>query len=234
MIGKITLFPYDFEPNGWINCDGRLIPTSENETLFTLLGTTFGGDGENTFAVPDLTRITPPNCRYCMTVKGAFNEDFYPGIVGETFLSVASPSARNLMECTGQTLTKQQAPLLLMFMGSRFGGDGVKNFNLPDLRGKAPAGLRYSIAVQGNDPNFPREPYLGELFLLPYEASTENLMLCNGNRMSTSQSNGTLFSLLGMRFGGDAQQFALPDLRAAAPPNYSYYMSGRGVMPPRA
>lgn len=231
MIGKITLFPYDFEPNGWINCDGRLIPTSKNETLFTVLGTTFGGDGENTFAVPDLTEITPPNCKYCIAIKGTSNEDFYQGIIGETFLSVARPHTRNVMECTGQSLRKEQAPLLLMFIGSRFGGDGAKNFNLPDMSGKAPAGLRYSMAVQGNDPNFPHEPYLGELFLLPYEASTENLMLCNGRRVS---SNGALFTLLGTRFGGDAQHFALPDLRGAAPPNYSYYMNARGVMPPRA
>lgn len=232
-IGKITLFPYEFEPNGWMNCDGRLVPISENEKLFTLLGTTFGSDSETTFGVPDLTKIAPANCKYCMAMNGTFNADFYEGIIGETLLSIAPPSARNVMECTGQTLTKDQAPLLLMYMGSPFGGDGVKNFNLPDLKAKAPTGLRYVMAVQGNDPNFPRDPYLGELFLLPYEVRTENLLVCNGSRMS-SQSNDALFSLLGTRFGGDAQHFALPDLRATAPPNYSYYISARGLFPARS
>lgn len=233
MIGKITLFPYDFEPRNWMNCDGRLVPISENEILFMLLGTTFGGDGESTFAVPDLTNIAPPNCKYCMAITGTFNDNYYEGIVGETMLSVAPPSAGNVKECTGQSLTKEQAPLLMMFMGSRFGGDGVKNFNLPDMRGKAPNGLQYLMAMQGNDPNFPRDPYLGELFLLPYEAQSESMMLCNGSLIS-NENNRALHSLLGTRFGGDEQHFALPDLHAAAPPNYSYYISTRGVFPGRS
>jgi microcystin-dependent protein len=232
-LGKITLFPYDFEPRDWIYCDGRLVPISDNETLFMLLGTTFGGDGESTFAVPDLTKISPANCKYCIAMKGTFNENYYEGIVGETMLSVAPPTARNVRECTGQSLTKEQAPLLMMYMGFGFGGDGVKTFNLPDLRGKAPSGLRYLMAVQGTDPNFPREPYLGELFLLPYEDNSQNLMLCNGSRV-TRQSHESLYGLVGTRFGGDAEQFALPDLRAAAPPNYSYYISSNGRIPARS
>lgn len=53
-IGQITLFPYDFAPVGWAFCEGQLVPISQNETLFNLIGTTYGGDGQNTFALPDL------------------------------------------------------------------------------------------------------------------------------------------------------------------------------------
>lgn len=229
-IGKITLFPYDFEPSNWMYCDGRLLPISDHEALFRLLGTTFGGDGEATFAVPDLTKMNPANCKYCIALNGTVNDHYYEGIVGATMLSVAPPTVRNLMECKGQSLIKEQAPLLMLYMGSRFGGDGVKNFNLPDMRGRAPDGLRYLMAAQGNDPNFPRHPYVGELFLLPYEVQSEKLLLCNGSRVSR-QSHEALYGVLGTRFGGDTEQFALPDLRAAAPPNYSYYISPSGITP---
>ncbi|HEX8179664.1 MAG TPA: tail fiber protein [Pyrinomonadaceae bacterium] len=58
-IGEIRLFAGTFEPAGWAFCDGRLLPISENDTLFVLLGTTYGGDGENTFALPDLRGRVP-------------------------------------------------------------------------------------------------------------------------------------------------------------------------------
>src|SRR5205807_4993463 len=48
-----------FAPPGWMFCDGQLLPISENETLFTLLGTTYGGDGQSTFALPDLRGRLP-------------------------------------------------------------------------------------------------------------------------------------------------------------------------------
>jgi len=88
------------------------------------------------------------------------------------------------------------------------------------------------MAVQGNDPNFLRNRYVGELFLLPYEVESDNLLLCNGSRVP-SQSYGALYAVLGTRFGGDEQQFALPDLRETAPPKYSYYISTRGALPAR-
>ena len=53
-VGEIILVAFNFAPVGWKLCDGSLLPISENETLFQLIGTTYGGDGEETFAVPDL------------------------------------------------------------------------------------------------------------------------------------------------------------------------------------
>ena len=53
-IGEITMFGGTFAPRGWAFCDGQLLPISENSALFSLLGTTYGGDGRTTFALPDL------------------------------------------------------------------------------------------------------------------------------------------------------------------------------------
>jgi microcystin-dependent protein len=58
-VGEIRMFAGNFAPNGWLFCEGQLLPISENETLFNLIGTTYGGDGQSTFALPDLRGRIP-------------------------------------------------------------------------------------------------------------------------------------------------------------------------------
>jgi microcystin-dependent protein len=58
-VGEIRMFAGNFNPAGWMFCAGQLLPISENETLFQLIGTTYGGDGESTFALPDLRGRLP-------------------------------------------------------------------------------------------------------------------------------------------------------------------------------
>lgn len=58
-IGEITVFAGTFAPRGWAFCDGQLLPISQNTALFSLLGTIYGGDGETTFALPDLRGRLP-------------------------------------------------------------------------------------------------------------------------------------------------------------------------------
>ena len=58
-VGEIRIFAGNFAPAGWMFCEGQLLPISENETLFNLIGTTYGGDGQNTFALPDLRGRLP-------------------------------------------------------------------------------------------------------------------------------------------------------------------------------
>ncbi len=58
-VGEIRMFAGNFAPAGWMFCEGQLLPISENETLFKLIGTTYGGDGQSTFALPDLRGRLP-------------------------------------------------------------------------------------------------------------------------------------------------------------------------------
>lgn len=70
-IGQIQLFPYNFEPRGWILCDGRSLQVMQNQALYSLIGTTFGGNGTTTFNIVNVneniyhltflkfTRLTP-------------------------------------------------------------------------------------------------------------------------------------------------------------------------------
>ncbi len=58
-VGEIRMFAGNFAPAGWMFCEGQLLPIAENETLFNLIGTTYGGDGQSTFALPDLRGRIP-------------------------------------------------------------------------------------------------------------------------------------------------------------------------------
>ncbi|SRR5258708_25215578 len=58
-VGEIRMFAGNFAPAGWMLCQGQVLPISENESLFQLIGTTYGGDGQTTFALPDLQSRVP-------------------------------------------------------------------------------------------------------------------------------------------------------------------------------
>lgn len=58
-VAEIRIFPFNFAPKGWAFCDGQLLPLSQNTALFSLLGTTYGGDGKSTFALPNLQGAIP-------------------------------------------------------------------------------------------------------------------------------------------------------------------------------
>ena len=58
-VAEIRIFPFNFPPKGWAFCDGQLLPLSQNTALFSLLGTTYGGNGKSNFALPDMQGNAP-------------------------------------------------------------------------------------------------------------------------------------------------------------------------------
>jgi microcystin-dependent protein len=58
-VAEIRIFPFNFAPKGWALCNGQLLPISQNTALFSLLGTTYGGDGKSNFALPNMQSNTP-------------------------------------------------------------------------------------------------------------------------------------------------------------------------------
>ncbi len=234
MIGQISLFPYNFAPAGWMFCEGQLLPIAQNEVLFQLLGTTYGGDGEDTFGIPDLTAAAPPNLHYCISLFGEFGTSTYTynAVIGETMVAIPSLVARNLLQAAGQSMLNNMYLLLNAYMGTRFGGDAT-HFSLPDLRSKAPSKCQYLIAVQGDPPNnlSARSPFLGEILLLPYQQTINTLLPCNGAQLPISE-NTALYDLIGTTFGGSGTNFAVPNL--PAPTGYTYYLAYlQAIFPPR-
>jgi microcystin-dependent protein len=58
-LGQVEMFSFGFPPKGWATCGGQLLPIQQNQALFSLLGTTYGGDGQTTYALPDLRSRVP-------------------------------------------------------------------------------------------------------------------------------------------------------------------------------
>ena len=73
-VGELTLFACDRTPRGWLPADGRLMSVMENQMLFALIGTRFGGDGRKTFALPDMRKESPniEGLVWCIAVEGVF------------------------------------------------------------------------------------------------------------------------------------------------------------------
>ena len=71
-VGQVVLLPFSFAPKGFADCDGRLLPIIRYVALYSLIGTTFGGDGLTTFALPDYRGMAPAGSKYRIALEGVF------------------------------------------------------------------------------------------------------------------------------------------------------------------
>ncbi len=71
-VGEILLVAFNFAPPNFAFCEGQILPIAENTALFSLLGTNFGGDGQRTFALPDLRGKVPAGLNYIIALNGVF------------------------------------------------------------------------------------------------------------------------------------------------------------------
>ena len=72
-LGDVRAMSFAFAPSGWAQCQGQLMPVAQNRALFQLLGTTYGGDGQTTFALPALASVPAQNgagLAYCICIQG--------------------------------------------------------------------------------------------------------------------------------------------------------------------
>jgi len=202
-LGEVNLFAGTFAPRGWASCDGQILPINQNQSLFSLLGTTYGGDGRTSFALPDLRGRTPIGPR-----QG-------PGL-----------STRYLGEKAGVEnvpLTEAQMPshnhiLPDLFVSNVTGNTGGSQ---PHDNMQPYLGLNYAIALQGIFPSrsddgtvrSSSEPFIGEVGLFANNFPPRGWEFCDGQLLPIAQ-NTALFSILGTTYGGDGRTtFGLPDLR---------------------
>lgn len=153
-VGEIRMFAGNFAPAGWMFCDGQLLPISENETLFQLIGTTYGGDGQSTFAVPDLRGRVPLH-------------------VGNGFILAETGGAEEI------TLTVNQIPAHTHVPQAN-SGNGSSSDPTNNFWAAQPALLQYSVtgsanvnlpantlaATGGNQPHTNFQPYLCVDFII--------------------------------------------------------------------
>lgn len=146
-VGEIRLFAGNFAPLGWELCDGRLLPISENETLFQLIGTTYGGDGESTFALPDLRGRLPVHHGNGLVLAEQFG-------VEEVTLNVTQVPAH-----AHTVLVSGQPAMTSSPVGATFAQGEDPLYAVPPA--VSPTALMTTLPMGGNQPHENRQPYLG-------------------------------------------------------------------------
>src|SRR5205809_211199 len=146
-VGEIRIFAGNFAIAGWMFCEGQLLPISEYETLFNLIGTTYGGDGQSTFALPDLRGRVPIHFGNGFILAETGGVETVTLTVSQTpahshpyLCSTDTAGGVNpgWAFCDGQLLPLSQNTALFSLLGTTYGGDGKSNFALPDMQGNAP------------------------------------------------------------------------------------------------
>ena len=159
-VAEIRIFPFNFAPKGWAWCNGQLLPISQNTALFSLLGTTYGGDGKSTFALPDLEGSAP--------MHPGEGPGLSPHDLGEragaetvTLLDSEMPAhAHSLMANTGQANLQVPSPARSMALAT--GGNAYTD-QISNITPLAPQAL---TQAGGDQPHNNMQPYLCIDFIL--------------------------------------------------------------------
>ncbi|WP_217989993.1 InlB B-repeat-containing protein [Paenibacillus sp. 7523-1] len=144
VLGEVRLFPYRFTPPGWLALNGQEVSTSTYSDLYQMIGTTYGGDGSTTFKLPNMPKMndiiyygisTDPTQR----AENGTGDEY----IGEIIPMLVSLPTNHWIPANGLTLPINQNQPLFSLLGTRFGGDGQVNFNVPNLNSSQSAFVYY-------------------------------------------------------------------------------------------
>jgi microcystin-dependent protein len=156
LLGEVVLYASAQPPPAWTLANGQLLRTDQHSTLFAIYGEHWGGDGINTFAMPNLSSKSPiSGVNYVVALEGYFPLESVPSYVGETTILPGSMFPERIMRsANGQLLKINSNPRLFAVIGTYFGGDRVNDFALPNLTPFVPAGdMSYYITDRGEFPS---------------------------------------------------------------------------------
>jgi microcystin-dependent protein len=137
-LGELKLFPYNFAPRGWAFCNGQILSIAQNTALFSLLGTTYGGNGQTTFALPDLRGRVPIS-----SGQGPGLSSYSLGQVGgsenETLLIQQMPAHTHLVQATTEHATRSQpgGKVPAAVSAGAYGGPATDATMAPNMIGMA-------------------------------------------------------------------------------------------------
>jgi microcystin-dependent protein len=167
-IGMICMFGFNFSPRGWALCAGQLISISQNSALFALLGTTYGGDGQNTFGLPDLRgRVAIGQGQG--SGLGSYSIGQVSGIENVMLLSSQIPQHNHLMTASGDSPTQATAA------GASLASQGRGGNTMPIVYANGattPVQMASTTSIAGgNQPHNNMQPYLA----INYSISLEGI-----------------------------------------------------------
>ncbi|WP_338044209.1 phage tail protein [Paenibacillus oryzisoli] len=228
-VGEIRMFGGTFAPNGWFFCHGQMLAISQYESLFSLIGTIYGGDGASTFALPNLQSRIPMHRGDGSTLgeQGGVEEvaltvnqippHSHAFGVSSKFGSTNTPEGTVLARSTLNQFTDTAGATQTTGILESAGG------NVPHSNMQPYLAINYIICWDGSYPSpeggMPEyeEPFLTELRWVAFNFAPVGWVLCNGQTLSIAQ-NQALFSLVGTTYGGNGQTtFVLPDLQNRIP-----------------
>lgn len=210
LLGSVMQFAGNFAPRGWALANGQLLSIAQNTALFAILGTTYGGDGITTFALPDLRGRTP--------IGAGTGLGLAPVNLGQKLGTETVNLTTANLPSHSHTL-----PGLSNETGTTGSGQAFSNIQ-PSL------GLNPVITVEGLFPsrNLSLDPYLGSIDWFAGNFAPRGTLFAHGQLLPISQFSA-LFSILGTTYGGDGiTTFALPDLRGRTPIHQG---TGSGLSP---
>ena len=218
-IGSLDMFAGNFAPGGTALTNGQLLPIAQNTALFSILGTTYGGDGITTFGLPDLQG------------RAAIHEGTGPGLTPRPLGSEGGVEA--------VALTESEMPMHDHTVPPSSGTTDVAGGSQPHTSIQPYTTVNYIIALEGVYPSrnggngYADMPFLGEVDIFVGNYAPGGWAFCDGQLLPINQYDA-LFSLLGTTYGGDgATTFALPDLRGRSiigtgqGPGLPYYSLGQ-------
>jgi microcystin-dependent protein len=158
-IGEIRIFAGSFAPAGWATCDGQLMPISENDALFTLIGTTYGGDGQSTFGLPNLSARVPVHQGQGPGITQNYVIGEAGGVDNVTLTTQQMPSHNHQLVCSTSIATlqtPQNAVLAQSTLAKMYFADATDS-NL------APATIGMT---GGSQPHDNMQPYLALTYII--------------------------------------------------------------------
>ncbi|MFN7937822.1 MAG: tail fiber protein [Bryobacteraceae bacterium] len=239
-IGTVVCAAFNFAPPGFVMCAGGTIPIAQNTALFSIIGTSFGGDGKTTFGVPDLRSRAPrhrTSSNPIGSAAGVEQVQLQAGQLAQHTHPIQATSAAATATTPQGNVLSAGNPRGIAVYAPPGTASGLAEHAIGQTGGASPhtniqpyLAMNYLLTTTGLYPSPPadNEPFMGEIRIFPWGVIPSGWAQCNGQVLAIGASQA-LFSLLGTMYGGNGiSTFQLPDLRGRVPVGMG---QGNGLSP---